>query len=188
MFGQEKLHNVKFAQNNSFAASQHPINITPYQWEEATTDQTESEPAFQAQFASYSTVQQPESTPIEIRWRKLVSINFELKYNEEMETEMYAPVFGEEIEALDGKEVVIKGYVIPIAIDENEEVLSLSLNPYASCFFCGKASPASVMSLYMKKKKRYKIDDYRKFKGTLELNVDNPTEFYYILRDAVEVE
>ena len=38
-----------------------------------------------------------------------------------------------------------------------------------------------------KNKKTYKIDDFKKFKGTLHLNYDDPNEFYYILKDAEEL-
>lgn len=124
--------------------------------------------------------------PIKVNWKDLVNINYKLKYFEELETEMYAPEFNEAVTALHEKEVLITGYIIPV--DPEGKQLSLSLNPYASCFFCGKASPASVISLYLKKKKkRYKIDDYKTFKGKLYLNYDNPNEFYYILKDAKEV-
>jgi len=35
--------------------------------------------------------------------------------------------------------------------------------------------------------KRYEIDDFKTFKGTLHLNYDDPNEFIYILKNAVEV-
>lgn len=114
-----------------------------------------------------------------------MEINYQLKYFSELEMEIYAPVFPKEIKELDGKEVAIIGFVIPF--DEEEQLLSLSANPYAACFFCGQASPASVMSMYLKnKRKRYKVDDFKRFRGTLHLNHDDPNEFYYILRNAVE--
>ena len=122
---------------------------------------------------------------IEVDWRVLINIEYKLRYFEELGMEMYSPVFTDAVKELHGKEVVIEGFVIPF--DEAEELLSLSFNPYASCFFCGKASPASVISMYLKdNRKRYKIDDFLKFKGTLYLNQDDPNEFYYILRDAEE--
>jgi len=128
----------------------------------------------------------PSSGPIEVDWWVLINIEYKLKYFEELDMEMYSPVFSEAVQELHGKEVVVKGYVIPF--DEEEELLSLSFNPYASCFFCGKASPASVISMYLKdEKRRYKMDDFLKFKGTLYLNHDDPNEFYYILRNAEEV-
>jgi len=114
-----------------------------------------------------------------------MNIKYRLKYFSELDMEMYAPVFPESIKELDGKEIVIEGFVIPF--DEEQELLSLSANPYASCFFCGKASPASVISMYLKnKRKRYKMDAFKKFRGKLELNHDNPNEFYYILHNAKE--
>lgn len=128
----------------------------------------------------------PISPPIEVDWKVLMNIDYELRYFKEVDLEIYAPVFSKAVKALHGKEVIIEGYVIPF--DEEGELLSLSFNPYASCFFCGKASPASILSIYLKdKKKRYKIDDYKKFRGTLYLNKDDPNEFYYILRNAREV-
>ena len=114
-----------------------------------------------------------------------MDIRFQLRYNEEIEMEVYEPVFGKSQQVLDGKQVIIEGYVIPF--DEDEEFLALSANPYASCFFCGEGSAASVISMYLKNKgKKYKIDDFKNFVGTLHLNSDDPQEFYYILKDARE--
>ena len=124
--------------------------------------------------------------PIEIDWRVLMDIEFKPKYFEELELELNAPIFTKKIKKLDGVEVRVKGFVIPI--DEEGDILSLSYYPFASCFFCGNAAPTSVMTLYLKdESKRYKLDDLKVFKGTFSLNYDNPNEFYYVLRDAVEV-
>jgi len=123
--------------------------------------------------------------PIDLKWETLMNIEYKLRYFESLEMEIYSPVFTEAIKALDGKEVIIEGFVIPF--DEEGDIVSLSVNPYASCFFCGNASPASIISMKLKnKKRRYKIDDFKKFKGTLQLNYDNPEEFYYILKNAEE--
>lgn len=125
------------------------------------------------------------SEPIELDWNVLMDIQYKLRYFKELDMEVYAPVFSKAAEELQGKELVIEGFVIPF--DETGDILSLSFNPYASCFFCGKASPASIISLHLKDKgKRYKIDDFKKFTGTLLLNYDDPNEFYYILKEAKE--
>ena len=127
-----------------------------------------------------------QQDPIVLKWEDLIDINYKVRYFESLEMDVNAPVFGKTQKALDGKKVIIKGFVIPF--DENMEYLSLSANPYASCFFCGNASPASVISMYMKDgTKRYQIDDFKSFKGTLHLNYDDPNEFIYILKDAEEV-
>lgn len=121
--------------------------------------------------------------PIKIDWALLMEIEYNLKFNQASELKIYASIFTEALIAFDGKEVIIEGFVIPL--DENGGMVALSANPYASCFFCGKASSASVMGLYLKKKKLYKIDDFRKFRGMLKLNYNDPDEFYFILEDAV---
>ncbi|MEM1321417.1 MAG: DUF3299 domain-containing protein [Bacteroidota bacterium] len=123
------------------------------------------------------------SEPQVVDWSVLINIDYELKYYKEVEMELYAPVFTEAVKALDGKEVRIKGYIIPI--DDKGELLALSANPYASCFFCGQASPASVISVYLKNKgERYKLDELKEFRGVLNLNYDDPDQFYYVLKDA----
>ena len=97
--------------------------------------------------------------------------------------ELYTPVFPKVVKALDGKEIIVEGFVIPF--DQSGELIALSANPFAACFFCGKASPASVISMHLRNKgKRYKMDDFKKFRGTLKLNYDDPDEYYYILQDA----
>ncbi|MEL6629226.1 MAG: hypothetical protein AAFQ92_27155 [Bacteroidota bacterium] len=141
--------------------------------------------AIETHFTSITNTANSSAKPVEIRWDFLTNIEYELKYFEELEMEIYVPVFTDDHKALDGQEVLIEGYVIPFDLDG--EFLSLSANPYASCFFCGQASPASVISLYLKSDRvRYSVDDFKKFKGTLHLNYDDPNEFYYILREAVE--
>ncbi len=126
------------------------------------------------------------SDPIEINWQDLLNIEYELRYFADHDMEAYAPLFTEKVEAYHEQEVIIEGFIIPI--DETENLMALSMNPFASCFFCGNASPASVISLYLKKdSKRYKTDDYKRFKGTMYLNEDDLRDFYYILRDAEEV-
>lgn len=127
-----------------------------------------------------------QKEPINIKWEMLLDIAYRLKYFEKIQTETFSPVFGENIKALDGKEVIIEGFVIPF--DEAGELLALSYNPYSSCFFCGNASPASVISLYMKDKNvLYDLDDFRQFKGTLFLNYNDPEEFYYVLKNVVQL-
>ena len=163
------------------------INDTLYRWDDQLMRWTPVEDMEDNQtiFTNYVQVAETSLQPLEIEWKLLMDIQYVLRYFEETDMEMYAPIFGHAQKALDGREVIIDGFVIPF--DEDEEILSLSAYPYASCFFCGKASPASIISMYLKNKgQRYKVDDFKKFRGTLHLNIDDPNEFYYILRDARE--
>ncbi len=163
------------------------INETIYRWDETMLNMVVVEDIkdFPIQLANYTDTQNSLSKPIEVDWNVLMDIKYRLKYIDEIGAEMYSPIFSEAVEALHEKEIIIEGFVIPF--DEEGEILSLSMNPFASCFFCGKASPASIISMYLKDKgKRYKMDDFKRFRGTLFLNFDDPNEFYYILRDAEE--
>ncbi len=122
-----------------------------------------------------------------VPWSVLIEIGYRVQFFESVGMEMYAPEFSEAVVALDGVDIEIEGFVIPY--DQTGEQIALSANPFAACFFCGKASPASVMTLNLaRSKRRYKTDDFRRFAGRLRLNYDNPDEFYYVLEGAHEVE
>jgi len=169
--------------------SDFPTIEPVYRWDEQSSDwayTVEKQQVFEAQLASYTLQDQPSAEPIEIEWEVLMNIDFKLEYSEELDAQVYNPVFSKAVKELDNKEIIIEGFVIPF---EGEELLPLSFNPFSACFFCGKGSPASIISMYpkAKKRKRYKMDDFKKFKGILHLNYDDPNEFYYVLRDAEEV-
>ena len=129
--------------------------------------------------------QSGDKKPIKVSWQTLTRIEYVLKYYEDIGMEMYAPVFHDNLKKLDGRLVEVEGFVIPF--EETGAEIALSANPFASCFFCGKASPASVMSLKLAKTgKKYKMDEYLKFTGRLRLNYGDPMEFYYVLEGAKE--
>lgn len=137
-------------------------------------------------FPVLATTSASTDEPMPVQWTLLTNIEFELVYNDKLGSEAYAPIYPEVIKQLNGKVVQIKGYVIPY--DESQEAVALSANPYASCFFCGKASAASILTLrFAKPGKRYKVDAYRTFVGRLRLNYDDPDEFYYVLDEAKQL-
>lgn len=92
----------------------------------------------------------------------------------------YKPRFSGKLEDLEGEEVVISGYIIPINFEEN--TYALSANPFSSCFFCGNAGPETVMQLRFKNKQsRFLTDQYVIVKGKLVLNRNRPDELFFIL-------
>lgn len=141
---------------------------TLYRWNEQIYDlvpvgQTTEE--YQQQLGTEIPAAYSGAEPIEITWEELMDIRFRLRYYSEVDMEMLAPVFPKALKALEGKRVTITGFVIPF--DEEQGLLALSANPFAACFFCGRASPASVISMYLKDAgKRYKMDDFKKLSGT----------------------
>jgi len=95
----------------------------------------------------------------------------------------YRPRFPESVEAYDGQEVIIQGFIIPMDVGENTYVLSM--NPFSSCFFCGNAGPETVLELKFKDaQSKFLTDQFIRVKGTLRLNRYNPNGFFYTLEKA----
>ncbi|MCC5917265.1 MAG: DUF3299 domain-containing protein [Cryomorphaceae bacterium] len=122
-----------------------------------------------------------------ITWKMLADVKFTEKYVEKYQDWFLFPNFGASVKSLEGQKVAIKGYVIPIDLDEG--IYALSAYPWAACFFCGGAGPESVMMLDMiKLKRKYNTDDVVTFKGVLRLNSTDIEQFNYILEEAEEVQ
>jgi len=122
-----------------------------------------------------------------ISWEVLKNVEFDEVWSEEFQAYYMVPKFGKSITALDGKEIQIRGFIIPVDIVQDYYVLSA--NPYSSCFFCGQAGPESVMEIQMVKQyDGLRMDQVITFKGKLRLNVDDIYQLNYILEDAQVIE
>lgn len=122
---------------------------------------------------------------IRIKWSDLAYIDFEERYNDLFQQYMSYPTFHEKVQALDGKKIIISGYLIPLNETPNQSITVLSANPYNSCFFCGGAGPETVMGVNHKEKmKDVHMDKRVTLKGTFKLNANDLNDLYYILNDA----
>jgi hypothetical protein len=118
-----------------------------------------------------------------ITWELLKNVEFDEIWSEEFQAYYMIPKFSNAVKAMDGKQVQIRGFIIPVDIVQDYYVLSA--NPYSSCFFCGQAGPESVMEIEMVKKyEGLRMDQVITFKGKLRLNVDDIYQLNYILEDA----
>ena len=123
--------------------------------------------------------------PTELTWATLSDVQFKDVYVKELDAYYWKPTFGPKILAVQGKEVYVTGYVIPVDYDANFYVVSKY--PYANCFFCGGGGPESVVDLrFAGKNRTYKTDERLTFKGKLKLNTDDVYQMNYILEGAVE--
>lgn len=127
---------------------------------------------------------------IDLNWQILARVTFEEILNEELDQYIPYPIFHPTVKALDGKEIYMSGYVIPVEEAGDEGILVLSAFPFSACFFCGNAGPESVMDIQLSKKskKRFKTDDKVTFKGKLKLNDTDLYYLNYIMEDAAFVE
>lgn len=120
---------------------------------------------------------------VELTWDMLSDVTFKDVYLEEYDIYYYYPTFGPKVLDMEGREVKISGYVIPVDYDDDYYVLSAF--PFASCFFCGGAGPESVMDLQLKPgHRKFKTDERLTFKGVFTTNSSDIYSLNYILEDA----
>ena len=120
-------------------------------------------------------------------WKTLSKITFKKEYNETMGFKVDVPVFSEEVSALEGQEVKIRGYIIPVEGYKGHKEFIFSAYPYNMCFFCGGAGPETVMEVFAKEPIEYTAEPIT-IKGTLELNADDINRLIYALHDVVLVQ
>lgn len=118
----------------------------------------------------------------EITWQDLADVTFERRYYPDYDEYFLYPNFGDSVEALEGKEIIIKGFFLDI--DPGGNIYVLSQGPMASCFFCGVGGPETAMELQFEQSPSFKMDDIVEVTGTLTLNADNVDHFNYILKGA----
>lgn len=115
----------------------------------------------------------------EISWDDLARVKYTDKYFPAFDEYFLFPTFSPEIQALEGKEITITGYFLNI--DPRGELYILSMNPMASCFFCGVGGPETAMELNFVSKPNFKTDDVITVTGVLKLNDADVEHFNYIL-------
>jgi hypothetical protein len=121
-----------------------------------------------------------EDNIIMIDWNMLNDITLNECFNEDIGEYYWCPEFGSIMKSLEGKTVALKGYILPL----DGGYFVLSMNPMASCFFCGGSGPQSIVDLKFKGPRAFKMDTYLTFKGKLRLNADNIEELFYVFDDA----
>ncbi|MBT0811710.1 hypothetical protein KIH41_10520 [Litoribacter ruber] len=116
-------------------------------------------------------------------WRLFEKTSFIEKYNRTYSTYFLYPKFPKELLALEGKQVTIKGFYIPLDWEENAIVISKY--PMAECFFCGGAGQESIALAYLQKSPgRLKTDQIITVQGTLHLNNTDVDDLNFIIKNA----
>lgn len=119
-------------------------------------------------------------------WNTLAKITFKKEYDEMLGFKVDVPVFSDQVQAMDGEEIEIKGYVIPVEGYKSHTEFVFSAFPYNMCFFCGGAGPESVMEVYADEPIKYSPEPIT-IKGTLELNATDVNRLIYALDGATLV-
>jgi len=116
-------------------------------------------------------------------WTTLGKVTFKKQYDEMLGFKVDVPVFADEVRALNGKLVEIKGYIIPVEGYKNQKEFVFSAFPYNMCFFCGGAGPETVMEVFAKESVKYTAEAII-LRGKLELNDSDVNRLMYILNNA----
>jgi hypothetical protein len=124
-----------------------------------------------------------QSTLKDNTWKTLSKITFKKEYDEVLGLKIDVPVFGKEVKALEGKEVTVKGYIIPTDGYKNQSAFVFSAFPYNMCFFCGGAGPETVIEVSSKQPIVYTSEPIY-IKGILRLNGADVNRLIYSLEKA----
>ena len=116
-------------------------------------------------------------------WKTLAKITYKKEYDEFLGFKIDKPVFSEEIRSLNGKEVTVKGFIIPVEGYKSHKEFIISAFPYSMCFFCGGAGPETVMEVTSIDPVDYSAESIT-IKGKLKLNSDDVNKLMYSLTEA----
>lgn len=116
-------------------------------------------------------------------WKTLSKITYKKEYDELMGFKVDVPVFSDEIEEMAGKEIKIKGYIIPVEGYKSHTEFIFSAFPYNMCFFCGGAGPETVMEVSSIEAVKYTAEQIE-IQGKLELNDSDINRLMYILTEV----
>lgn len=116
-----------------------------------------------------------------LNWKILGQIKFVKKKHKDY-GEIDFPVINDVLKKKSGKKIVISGFIVPI----DNVNYALSKNVFASCFFCGKAGPETIMGIKFKAgKMKLKTDQHVTLEGNFRVNENNVEDWIYHIEDAV---
>ena len=120
-------------------------------------------------------------------WKTLAKITYKKEYDEILGFKIDKPVFSDKVKSLEGTEITIKGYIIPVEGYKSHKEFILSAFPYNMCYFCGGAGPETVMEVESLEPIAFQAESLI-LKGKLQLNADDINRLMYVLTDAELVE
>ena len=130
-----------------------------------------------------STFIQAQDASTQSMWKTLAKITYKKEFDDFLGFKIDKPVFSEEIKKMEGKEITIKGYIIPVEGYKSHKQFIFSAFPYNMCFFCGGAGPETVMEVDAAEPVKYTADPVT-LTGTLILNADDINALMYKIEGA----
>jgi hypothetical protein len=119
-------------------------------------------------------------------WKTLGKVTYKKEFDETLGYNIEVPLFSKEVLSLQGKEITLKGYIIPTDGYKSHKDFIFSAYPYSMCFFCGAAGPESVIEIKADTPISYTVDPIT-IKGKLELNSTDINRLMYGLVHVTKV-
>lgn len=119
-------------------------------------------------------------------WKTLSKLTYKKEYDALLGYKIDVPIFSSEVKALDGKWIILRGYVIPTDGFKSHKEFVFSAFPYNMCFFCGAAGPETVIEVLASEPIKYSSEAIY-IKGILVLNDKDPNKLMYGIKNAVKV-
>ncbi len=121
-------------------------------------------------------------------WGTLGMVTFTSEYDPAFGIEIKKPTINPIVKTLEGKEIEVKGYIIPLTGKKEQSHFMLSKYPQNMCFFCGMAGPETAMQVFMHGGEKVPYsDDKILVKGILRINENNDNNLMYTLENATLV-
>lgn len=121
--------------------------------------------------------------PDTLSWKLLGEIKF-LKKQDKTYGEVQFPVINTKLKQTQKKRIVMSGFIVPI----DNKSYALSKNVFASCFFCGKSGPETIMGIKFRGgNPKLRTDQYVTLEGTFRYNDANVDDWIYHIEDAIIV-
>ena len=110
-----------------------------------------------------------------LTWKMLGEIKY-MKKKHASYGEVDFPIINTKLKKLAKKTIVMSGFIVPI----DNKNYALSKNVFASCFFCGKSGPETIMGIKFKgATPKLKTDTYLTIKCTFRPNEDDVEDWIY---------
>jgi len=116
-------------------------------------------------------------------WPTLARVSFTKEYDELLGLKVDVPKFSAAVKELDGKQITLRGYVIPTEGYKSHKEFVFSAYPYSMCFFCGGAGPETVIEVFANEPIEYSAEAVE-VTGILRLNGSDPNALMYRLEEA----
>ncbi len=120
-------------------------------------------------------------------WKDLEDVTYKNRTEESTGFNITYPIFGKKVKSLEGKQIILKGFMVPLDELTGKNRFVLSSLPFNICFFCGGAGPETVIEVHSKNHIEF-TDDPIWIQGKFYANEEDPEQLMYLLHEAELIE